>query len=186
MDKEPVINSLKENTIKMYDNTIEEMIKRGAPQSDIEVVERAKAESIAAYDYKVCDKKSGTIVLNNGAQQYQNESFLPLMTNSFLVWMGDVPVYYFRSVFFDLGKKNITFSLYETPTFSPIKYFSEHRKFDKVKIEFINNIGETQRTDCFMGLKLKSCHIDGLCYESERPLTSEISFSYRKYVPTAN
>lgn len=183
-------NDLRDNTIKMYDQTIEEMVKRGCPKSSIDAIEKAKTETIAAYDY--CDDAETKIEYSGNIPDRVFKilggmyNFTPLIANMFVVKMADIPIYLFQSVSVDLGRKEIVISLFESPTFSTYKYFSEHKKFDEMKIEFLDNVGAVQRIDLFEGLKVKALHLDSLYYESDHALTAQITFKYKKYVPAAN
>lgn len=192
MSDNVVATNLKENTIKMYDNTIDEMEKRGASKEEIDIVKSAKEEAIAAYDY--VDEKphdENEKLPHNCIMDMVNRTiggfynFVPLMSNMFIIKMGDIPIYLFQSVSVDLGRKEIDVSIFETPTFSPCKYFSEHKEFGEMKIEFLDNVGAIQRIDLFEGLKVKAVHLDSLHYESDHALTAQIMFKYKKYVPAA-
>lgn len=185
-----VIYNIKVNTEKMYDHTIEEMVKRGCPESDIKAVEEAKANALAAYDMEEeecespCATKSDVSdLLNTIGRVHENTT--PLMSNLFIVRIGDVPIYQVRSFHFSPDEKDFSVGFYETREFSVIEYFLKNKKFGEVSIEYLTQNGETIRTDVFKSASVDKIMVDGLAYETDRPFGMYIKFNYKKYVPSA-
>ena len=175
---------LKDYTTEMYNNTIEEMKKRGATQEELDVVERAKASSIDAYNEDMPKKSEncGTIKILLNPEL----NFVPLMSNLFIVKVGEVPVNMVRYLSIDDNKKIAKLSVFETKEFSPFKYFSENRKHNGIVLEHLDMAGNTIRVDKIYRVKAKSLLGGAVCYDNSYPLYTEITFKYKKYVPSAD
>ena len=186
-----VVQNIKENTIAMYDHTIEEMIKRGATKEEIDIVEKAKADAIAAYDVvpeeeeKACERKFCAAELGKNAINGMY-GLVPILSNMFVVKMDNLPIYLFQSLYIDVNKKTVMVRMYETKEFSPYKHFSSHKKFDGMVIEHLNPQGVVERRDEIKGLKVSEISIEPLTYSSEEAWTSHITFKYKEYVPSAD
>ena len=175
----------------MYDHTIEEMIKRGATKEEIDIVEKAKADAIAAYDVvpeeeeKACERKFCAAELGKNAINGMY-GLVPILSNMFVVKMDNLPIYLFQSLYIDVNKKTVMVRMYETKEFSPYKHFSSHKKFDGMVIEHLNPQGVVERRDEIKGLKVSEISIEPLTYSSEEAWTSHITFKYKEYVPSAD
>lgn len=182
-NKESVL-PLKEYTEMMYDNTIEEMKKRGASQKEIDIVENAKIRAVNAYDEpKTEDREKCKGTRRNLVGELD---FEPLMSNLFIVKIGDVPFNMIRYLTINDNKKTVKLSVFETKDFSPYKYFSKNRKQDEITIEYLDVNGATIRTDKIYNAKVKSFINGTLSYENNCPIYGEITFKYKKYVPSAD
>lgn len=187
MESKNAVSDLKEQTRLMYEKTIDEMRKRGATDDKLEVVERAKNDAMKAYDLEKNNEENElqNFVTIYDALEGGRKTFAPLMRNLFIVHLGNVPIYLVRSFYFSVNENEVSVSFYETAEFSPIKYFTENRKFNKIELEFIAQTGETMRVDRFEKVSVKKIMPDGLTYESGEPMGVYIKFKYKKYVPSA-
>ena len=190
-DRKKVVDNIKHSTEEMYNHTIAEMVKRGCPESDIKAVEEAKANALAAYDREDDEHelpyatKSEALDLLNTIGCVPADT-TPLMSNLFVVHIGEAPIYQVRSFFFSPKEKEFSIGFYEAKEFSAIKYFIDNKKFDNVYVEFLSSSGETLRIDRFDSVSVKMIIPDGLSYESDRLVGSYIKFKYKKYVPSAD
>ena len=183
-----VIYNIKDNTEKMYDHTIEEMRNKGCSESDIKAVEEAKASALAAYDMNEEERKSPYVAKNNILDLLNNIGCVPmtpLMSNLFIVRIGDVPINQVRSFHFSPDEKDFSIGFYETREFSVIEYFLKNKKFGEVSIEYLTQNGETIRTDVFKSASVDKIMVDGLSYNADSPFGMYIKFNYKKYVPSA-
>lgn len=195
------VDTLKENTIKMYDKTIAEMKERGVSEKEIAIVEKAKADAIASYDYvptkeEVESAAKGIVAKNFPIDKTSTiynvlgieKNIEPLMDNLFIVHIGNLPIYLCQSVYDNSEKKTIGLSAIESIHFSPKTYFQTHRKFENMEIEYINALGKTIRVDRYNKVKVKRIENAYLSYESAgRPVTSYITFEYKTmHVSTTN
>lgn len=183
--KKETVDGIKENTIKMYDNTIEEMKKMGANESEIEIVEKAKASAIAAYDQEPISDGNDYVVKHEvDYRLIPNFETNPIMANLFLLHFENIPEYLVKSIY--VGENGlISICFMESEEFSAVKYFTDNKKFDKLEIEYLNAVGKTIRTDKVKKLKVKKIHYGALSYESNSPIETYITFKYGKYVPSA-
>lgn len=183
--------NLRNNTEKMYDNTLEEMKKRGASEEEIEIVRLAKESAISAYDREeeeVAEEYATKYKMSEAIDNIGRiPSFItPLMSNLFIVHIGNVPIYQIRSFYFSPDDKSFSIGFNETKEFSVLNYFTENKKFDGVTLEFLTQLGETIRRDTFKSVSVSKTMVDGLTYEAGRPFGLYIKFNYKKYVPSAN
>ena len=179
--------NLKENTLKMYSRTIEEMSRRGATEEEIKIVEDARDETLAAYDDVQTDENAikRTHVFTPLIARIKQD-FPIILSNMFIVKLGKIASYLCQALYLDVQKKFITVRMYETVDFSPYRYFTENKKFEQMTIEYIYSTGVVQRHDEVRKLKVKEIHMAPLSYRSEKAWTTEITFKYKEYVPTAD
>ena len=192
-DNAEVIHNIKENTIKMYDQTIEEMKKRGASEVDIKIVESAKADAVAAYD-KPANVDSNAVKYEYITKEYVDSqlgrgpidepSFMP--SNLFIVEIGDLPSYFHKSVSFDHKKNEIYLETHESTELSPYFYFKKNKKFGKLVISYLDRTGAVVRTDTFYKVKVKNIHTDGLSYDYDGFIATYVTLKYKKHESTAS
>ena len=193
-------DGIKYNTVKMYDNTIKEMEERGAPEDEISVVRAARKAAIESYEVdadkneEVFKPKEGVFMkqVNTCEVRYNFERGLynlkPIPRNMFLVHIGDLPLYLFKTIWFNYEEKTLTVCMYETTDFSAYGYFSKNKKVDKLVLEFLDaNGGETVRKDVFKRLKVEKLSTDCLSYSSSNEfLQTYITFKFKEYAPTTD
>ena len=202
-EKKTNVDTLKENTIKMYDKTIAEMKEHGVSEEEIAIVEKAKNDAIASYDYvptkeekepKKSHIESRQFPLNNFCNIYSalginiEKNINPLMDNLFIVHIGNLPIYLCQSFYDDLENKTFVINVIESVSFSPKTYFQTNKKFKNVEIEFIDVTGKTIRVDRYDKVKVKKINSSALSYNSDGlPVTSYITFEYKTmHVSTTN
>ncbi len=185
MKAEGKIETIKDNTIKMYDNTIEEMKKRGATEDEIALVEHAKEQAIIAYDNQPSEDNKCPINTMITEIYPWAKDFSPLLSNLFIVRIGDVPIHLNRLLVVNHDEKTLTLSSCETEDFSPLNYFLKNKKFDKLEVEYLNPQGKKVRTDTFKSLKAKKFFSSYLSYTHDNPLITEITFQYKEYESSA-
>lgn len=186
---------IKDNTIKMYDNTIKEMEERGAPEDEISVVRAARKAAIESYEVEAgeneevfkpkegVDKKQ----VNTWEVRYNFErgvyNLKPIPKNMFLIHIGELPLYLFKTIWFNYEEKSLTICMYETTDFSAYDYFSKNKYVDELVLEFLDaKGGETVRKDRFKKLKVKKISTDSLSYSSNNEfLQTYITFKYKEY-----
>ena len=183
-----VVTDLKEQTALMYDNTIKEMKERECSPIDIKLVEEAKQDALDAYDRKPL-KIDNPYITKEEVYDLLNSNYnpsRPMLSNMFLVHVGDAPVYLVKSVYVNVIDKKVSVCFLETKDFSPLKYFTSHKYFEGAKIEYLEKDGTTIRVDELRKLKVKDIHYGGLSYDNDKPIDTYITFKYKKYEPTAD
>ena len=183
--------NLRNNTEQMYNNTLEELRKRGDSEEKIAIVEAAKESALAAYDSVEVDDGNPYLSKHEILDMFSNignvtQNITPLMSNLFIVHIGDVPINLNRLLVVNHDKKTMTLSFYETKDFSPLNYFLKNKKFDKLEVEYLSPQGEKIRTDRFKHIKAKCFFSSYLSYTNDEPLITEITFKYSKYVSSAS
>lgn len=188
-----VKSNLRENTREMYENTLREMKDRGASEADIKLVEQARDEALAAYDYVPTeeDKELKTPIADSGYKGFLNrilsvgylrENFEPLLDNLFLVHVGELPIFVVKAYGTNYDEKVLRLTAFETAGFSPEVYFSENKKFDSIKVEFLNPVGAVIRTETFEKVKVVKVEGRWLSYYSNgAPVETYINFKYKRH-----
>ena len=193
-------NALKEQTKEMYDNTIAEMEKRGASQQEIEIVKKAKEQTMASYDednnvipFNAISAKTATILtpprygtLYDVFSSIQNIE--PLRNNLFIVHIGEMPIYVCKSVYYNSKRKEINIAAIECREFSSNDYFEQNKKFKELRIEYLDAVGKTVKNEIFSKIKVKAVQTGCLSYEDNgRPIEVYITLTYKnKNVSTAD
>jgi hypothetical protein len=174
------------------------MRERGASNEDISLVEQAKEEAIAAYDYVPTDlpnkptlEKTGEEIranlpqssnVVNISQLFNVTEVEPLIDNLFIVRIGELPINQCSFVFNDIRRKTITIGTFESVGFSPEVYFTKNRKFKKIVLDYLSPHGDVIRTDEFTELKVKEINVGGLRYSSNgSPVSTNIVLKYKKH-----
>lgn len=190
---------LKKHTAEMYDKTLSEMRERGASEEEIKLVEDAKKDALAAYDYVPettkkqpyikpevkffhTSKTPINIYSTLGRQVTElNKDFTPLFKNLFILRIGELPVYLVRFYYDRSSDKTICLSVMEQSDFSPEQYFSDNKKFKTLTVEYLSVVGETLRVDTYEGIKVKTVKNGERSYLSgDKPIETFIELKYKK------
>lgn len=190
---------LKKHTAEMYDKTLSEMRERGASEKEIKLVEDAKKDALAAYDYvpeankqpyikpdvkvlEITAKTPTNIYSAIGRQVTElNKDFTPLFKNLFILRIGELPVYLVRFYYDRSIDKTICLSVMEQSDFSPEQYFSDNKKFKTLTVEYLSVVGKILRVDTYEGIRVKVVKNGERSYLSgDKPIETFIELKYKK------
>lgn len=176
-----------ENSVKMYEATMREMIKRNSDKNVISVVLEMKNDTenqiheIEASLKNVERKEEQEpMVLFNETVDKLFKGFNPYLKHRFIVDFGtdDIKNYYVVRVSYTDGYLNIVFR--DSEEFFTPKYLSKNKHFDVVKVYLLNPSGEKKTAIEFRNVNLDTFQQDALSYDhvEDEVLTTDVVFKF--------
>lgn len=176
-----------ENSVKMYETTLNEMIERGADKNAVNLVMKMQADTEqqiqdinnALENIDDTDAKR-YLPLSNHIVDELFKSFKPFFKNRFVVDFGtdEIKDFYVARVDYTENYLNVVFR--DSEEFFTPKYMSKNKHFDTVKIYLLSPIGEKKTTIEFHNVCLDTMQLDGLSYEPDenKVLTTYVVFRF--------
>ena len=176
-----------ENSVKMYETTLNEMIERGADKNAVSLVMKMQADTEqqiqdinnALENIDDTDAKR-YLPLSNHIVDELFKSFKPFFKNRFVVDFGtdEIKDFYVARVDYTENYLNVVFR--DSEEFFTPKYLSKNKHFDAVKIYLLSPIGEKKTTIEFHNVRLDTMQLDGLSYEPDenKVLTTYVVFRF--------
>ena len=176
-----------ENSVKMYETTLNEMIERGADKNAVNSVMKMKTDT----EQQIQDiNDSLENIDDTGTKTYQPfsnhivdelfKSFKPFFKHRFIVDFGtdDIKGYYVVRVNYTNEHLNIVFR--DSEEFFTPKYLSKNKHFDTVKVYLVSPLGEKKTTIEFRNVNLETFKQDALSYnrDEDEVLTTDVVFKF--------
>ena len=159
-----------ENSIKMYDSTLDTMKKRNVKPETISFVlemKRQVEEQLKALE------KGGAILISQDFRSYN-----PYSCNRFVLDFGVDAV---KDYFVDSVSYNnfLVVTFRNSEEFFVPEYFERYRYFDKVQLFLLNPIGVKMAVIEFDDVQVESVIMDEFNYKSDDVLNTHVSFTFR-------
>lgn len=181
-----------ENSVKMYDTTIEEMTARSASSESLSFVMQMKRDTeeqikeINASLESLNNNKKADFVIAYNKLIEKMMSFNPYARNRFLVdFETDViKDFYVESASYSDDRLSVRFRNSEA-FFAP-EYFEQNKQFENARIFLLSPIGEKRAMITFYGLKVECFQTDCFNYSDDGVLCTEIVFKFKKVIHSNN
>lgn len=176
-----------ENSVKMYETTLNEMIERGADKNAVSLVmgmmtdteQQIQDINNAIENIDNTDAKR-YLPLSNHIVDELFKSFNPFFKNRFVVDFGtdEIKDFYIARVDYTENYLNIVFR--DSEEFFTPKYLSKNKHFDTVKVYLLSPLGEKKTTIEFRNVNLETFKQDTLSYDrdEDKILTTDVVFKY--------
>lgn len=176
-----------ESSVKMYENTIKEMIERGADPESISFVLQMKKdaekqlmeikESLRSAGENVTKGKNVLFVYNEIVDKLF-KSFNPYFCNRFMVDFGtnDIKDYFIEGVSYE-DKLVVTFR--NSEQFFVPEYFEKNKNFDKVHVFLLSPFGEKKAEIEFCGVEVEYTVTDDFTYALNNVLKTRVCFTFK-------
>lgn len=176
-----------ENSVKMYETTLNEMIERGADKNAVSLVmgmmtdteQQIQDINNAIENIDDADAKR-YLPLSNHIVDELFKSFNPFFKNRFVVDFGtdEIKDFYIARVDYTENYLNIVFR--DSEEFFTPKYLSKNKHFDTVKVYLLSPLGEKKTTIEFRNVNLETFKQDTLSYDrdEDKILTTDVVFKY--------
>ena len=173
-----------ENSIKMYETTLEQMTEKGSSKETMSFVLQMKGDTehslndvnLLLHKLEKGEKTNFVIAFNELMEKMKTYS--PYTRNRFVVSFGteDIQGYYIEGVSYD-EKLIVTFR--NSEQFFVPEYFEKNRRFDKVNLFLLSPFGEKKAMVEFSDVEVESMSMDDFTYEENDVLKTKICFSYK-------
>lgn len=176
-----------ENSVKMYETTLNEMIERGADKNAVSLVmgmmtdteQQIQDINNAIENIDDADAKR-YLPLSNHIVDELFKSFNPFFKNRFVVDFGtdEIKDFYIARVDYTENYLNVVFR--DSEEFFTPKYLSKNKHFDTVKVYLLSPLGEKKTTIEFRNVNLETFKQDTLSYDrdEDKILTTDVVFKY--------
>ena len=176
-----------ENSVKMYETTLNEMIERGADKNAVSLVmgmmtdteQQIQDINNAIENIDDTDAKR-YLPLSNHIVDELFKSFNPFFKNRFVVDFGtdEIKDFYIARVDYTENYLNIVFR--DSEEFFTPKYLSKNKHFDTVKVYLLSPLGEKKTTIEFRNVNLETFKQDTFSYDrdEDKILTTDVVFKY--------
>lgn len=181
-----------ENSVKMYDTTIEEMAARSASPESLSFViqikrntEKQIKEINASLENLNNNKKADFVIAYNNLIE-KMMSFNPYARNRFLAdFETDViKDFYVESASYSDDRLSVRFRNSEA-FFAP-EYFEQNKQFKNARIFLLNPIGDKRAMITFYGLEVECFQTDCFNYSDDGVLCTEVVFKFKKVIHSSN
>ena len=176
-----------ENSVKMYETTLNEMIERGADKNAVSLVmgmmtdteQQIQDINNAIENIDDADAKR-YLPLSNHIVDELFKSFNPFFKNRFVVDFGtdEIKDFYIARVDYTENYLNVVFR--DSEEFFTPKYLSKNKHFDTVKVYLLSPLGEKKTTIEFRNVNLETFKQDTFSYDrdEDKILTTDVVFKY--------
>ena len=176
-----------EYSVKMYEATIREMIKRNADENAVSAVLEMKNDTenqireieTSLKNVERQEEQMPTVLFNETVDKLF-KGFNPYLKHRFIVDFGtdDIKDYYVVKVNYSDEYLDITFR--DSEEFFTPKYLSKNKHFDMVKVYLLNPSGEKKTTIEFRNVNLETFQQDALSYNrvENEVLTTCVVFKF--------
>lgn len=176
-----------ENSVKMYETTLNEMIERGADKNAVSLVmgmmtdteQQIQDINNAIENIDDADAKR-YLPLSNHIVDELFKSFNPFFKNRFVADFGtdEIKDFYIARVDYTENYLNIVFR--DSEEFFTPKYLSKNKHFDTVKVYLLSPLGEKKTTIEFRNVNLETFKQDTFSYDrdEDKILTTDVVFKY--------
>lgn len=176
-----------ETSVKMYENTIKEMIERGSDPESISFVLQMKKdaekqlmeikESLRSAGENVTNGKNILLVYNEIVDKLF-KSFNPYFCNRFTIDFGtnDIQDYYVEGVSYN-DKLVVTFR--NSEQFFVPEYFEKNKHFDKVHVFLLSPFGEKKAEIEFCDVEVEFMSMDDFTYSANNVLKTLVCFTFK-------
>ena len=176
-----------ENSVKMYETTLNEMIERGADKNAVSLVmgmmtdteQQIQDINNAIENIDDTDAKR-YLPLSNHIIDELFKSFNPFFKNRFVVDFGtdEIKDFYIARVDYTENYLNVVFR--DSEEFFTPKYLSKNKHFDTVKVYLLSPLGEKKTTIEFRNVNLETFKQDTFSYDrdEDKILTTDVVFKY--------
>ena len=181
-----------ENSVKMYETTIKEMMERKSNQESLsfmlqmkrETEERIKEVNTALENLEK-NKKVDFVVAFNELTEKLN-TFNPFTRNRFVVDFenDDIKDFFVESVSY--SKNSLCIRFRNSEAFFAPEYFERNKFFENVRIFLLNPFGERKAMITFYGLEVEDIITDEFDYKNNAVLGTEIIFTFKKVIHSNN
>ena len=173
-----------ENSIKMYDATLKQMVEKGSSKETMSFVLQMKEDTenslndanLLLHKLEKGEKTNFVIAFNELMEKMKTYS--PYTRNRFVVSFGteDIQGYYVEGVSYD-EKLIVTFR--NSEQFFVPEYFEKNRHFDKVNLFLLSPLGEKKAVVEFSDVEVELMSMDDFTYGENDVLKTRICFSYK-------
>ena len=173
-----------ENSIKMYETTLEQMAEKGSSKETMSFVLQMKGDTenslndanLLLNKLEKGEKTNFVIAFNELMEKMKTYS--PYTRNRFVVSFGteDIQGYYVECVSYD-EKLIVTFR--NSEQFFVPEYFEKNKHFDKVNLFLLSPLGEKKAVVEFSDVEVELMSMDDFTYEENDVLKTKICFSYK-------
>ena len=181
-----------ENSLKMYERTIKEMMVRKSNQESLSPVLQMKKDTEeqikevnTVLENLEKNKKVDFVVAFNKLTEKLN-TLNPFTRNRFVVDFenDEIKDFFVESVSYSKNSLCIRFRNFED-FFAP-EYFERNKYFDNVRVFLLSPIGEKKAMITFYGLNIEDVMTDGLDYKNDGVLGTEVMFIFKKVIHSNN
>jgi len=163
-----------ENSIKMYDSTLDTMEKRNAKPESISLVlemRRQVEEQMKALE-------NGDVVLLSSRFL---KHFEPYKCNRFILDFKESGICEFNvdSVYYNTNNKNLLVTFRNSEDFFAPEYFEKNQYFEKVQLYLLDPVGVNKALIEFDEVQLDSVTMDEFNYKTDDVLKTHVSFTFK-------
>lgn len=179
-----------ENTVKMYEKTIQEMVEKGSDPESISFVLQMKkdteknlkdiTESLKGAAEKVANGKNLLVVYNDIVDKLF-KSFNPFFKHRFTVDFGteDIKDYFVERTSYSEGSNVLVVTFRNSEEFFAPEYFNKNKEFEHVDLYILSPIGEKKAVIVFNDVKLEYVELDEFNYKTDEILMSYVTFNFK-------
>ena len=163
-----------ENSIKMYDSTLDTMEKRNAKPESISLVlemRRQVEEQMKALE------NEDVVLLSS---QYFKH-FEPYRCNRFILDFKESGICEINvdNVYYNANNKNLLVTFRNSEDFFAPEYFEKNQYFEKVQLYLLDPVGVNKALIEFDDVQVESVIMDEFNYKSDDVLKTHVSFTFR-------
>ena len=181
-----------ENSVKMYDTTIKEMVTNKANQESLSFIIQMRNDTQdeikdidAALENLNKNKKAEFVVAFNALVE-KFKTFNPYARNRFVVDFENAEIkdFFVESVTYSKDRLCIRFR--NSENFFVPEYFEKNKWFENVRVFLLNPFGEKKAMITFYELSVEDFVTDELTYKSDEVLGTEVVFIFKKVIHSGN
>lgn len=181
-----------ENSIKMYETTLEQMAEKGSSKETMSFVLQMKGDAenslndvnLLLYKLEKGEKTNFVIAFNELMEKMKTYS--PYTRNRFLVDFetDTIEDFYVESASYSDDRLSVRFRNSEA-FFAP-EYFEQNKQFKNARIFLLSPIGEKRAMITFYGLEVECFQTDCFSYSDDSVLCTEVVFKFKKVIHSSN
>lgn len=180
-----------ENSVKMYEKTLQEMIDKGSDPESISLVLQMKKDthgqikdiedSLRNANSKIAGGKNLVVAYNEIVDKLF-KFFNPYFKHRFTIDFGteDIKEYFVERVAYSEESKTFQVTFRNSEQFFVPEYFNKNKEFENVKLYILSPIGEKKAVIEFWAVTLGSVGMDEFNYKTDEVLMSQAVFNFKR------
>lgn len=173
-----------ENSIKMYETTLEQMAEKGSSKETMSFVLQMKGDTENSLNdanwllHKLEEGEKANFVIAFNELMEKMKTYSPYTRNRFVVSFGteDIQGYYVEGVSYD-EKLIVTFR--NSEQFFVPEYFEKNKHFEKVNLFLLSPIGEKKAVIEFDNAEVEWTSMDDFTYSENNILKTRVCFTFK-------
>lgn len=180
-----------ENSVKMYEKTLQEMIDKGSDPESISLVLQMKKDTqgqindiedlLRNANSKIAGGKNLVVAYNEIVDKLF-KFFNPYFKHRFTIDFGteDIKEYFVERVAYSEESKTLQVTFRNSEQFFVPEYFNKNKEFENVKLYILSPIGEKKAVIEFWAVTLGSVGMDEFNYKTDEVLMSQAVFNFKR------